>query len=100
MKTRKVGVPYEIDGEVKSSFQRNEIVEFDSETETAKVVGTYTDYNIADKACDEFNRLAYDKEELLERQKKELREFNKKQEESYRALLTKDTYCKCPNCLK
>lgn len=98
MKTRKIDVQYEVGDETFSAYQRKEIVEFNSEDQSAKVVGKWSDYTIAHEATDRFNTLAREREEILERHKKELRDFDSFQRREYDSILKRESYCKCENC--
>lgn len=100
MKQRKIDVQYEKDDSIHSAFQNREIIEFDLDTQQAKVVGHWTDWEIADEATKKFNELELDKEALKEKHKKELRQAGYDQLDAYNKILDRQTWCKCPNCLK
>ena len=56
VKIRSVDGLYEKDGEACSAFQRKEVIEWDTETHTVKVIGYWNNYKKAHKWVDDFNR--------------------------------------------
>jgi hypothetical protein len=99
MKTRKMDIEYELDGELLSAWQRNEVIEFDSETETARVVSKWTNYEVAREACERYNELAYEREALLEKHKKEISQSRAEQYREFSRIMAKESQCQCANCI-